>query len=690
MRLQSKRLVNGMSPMCTKSVRWSHADPDRKALTSLPDLACMTIDIKDALAETLAEALGHLVRVPEFEGVIDISGGRPSYTIADIKVLAKPPSPAYANEVCAEVGNETILQTLHDVAHASAVVLEISGPRVVGVNDRFGEDDPGDDAEEDQDAADPDFIELTLAGVPGCIRSGTVTWEADGGVRLVSPDAAQVGATVTHVFADGPSADQLHVYVEGIRASEATDDVEITCEIVIDGSEDNPVAFRGETLEATFRLSVTDLRWTGWKEDNVGGKSGERTELLVCDLDLRPAVKITKPEINGEFLVGRTTHSGDKLGDGGDKLVVEGEVRSMIDIVTDIRVNGEPVPRSQIFFLGHTVEGMTAGAAKELTDRPPPYDVTFEYELSPTSEGYLQLTKSRLLVVAAVNGSCPYPGKATISLDLTTCEKSEFSQNNYNVWTEVYATFADPWPSDPAYMTGTMVDFYDGTDQKFLYKTEVDHCGRGNGIVACYDTSGAQPGCGLYRLARPVLFLDSYGEHPSNTAIPPPGLHLCNVQEAVTVEYNNGETLGVRKLFPVDLQIEDGRDEGGLVPDAEEWTQGALLLAGGSNWLLRVLSPEHEELPDDAVLTLSVKNYGVQPNPFADFETRTWSRAEGEFSQLPAEFSLGSTNTGVAAFELEMTSEKYGLLARDRVKVVMLPPCGLHPDRNRDRLIKGL
>jgi hypothetical protein len=56
-------------------------------------------------------------------------------------------------------------------------------------------------------------------------------------------------------------------------------------------------------------------------------------ELLVCDLDLRPAVRLDQPQ-------GGTTFTS------GSDLTVAGTVRSMTDIVSNIRVNGESGVRS--------------------------------------------------------------------------------------------------------------------------------------------------------------------------------------------------------------------------------------------------------------------------------------------------------------------------------------------------------
>jgi hypothetical protein len=612
-----------------KAVRWSHADPSRKALVDTPALALMGIEIKDALAATPAEALGHLAPTPAFAGEVKIDGSRPSYLIDGVKILAKAPVPAYTNEVHAQVGNETILQTLHSAADDSAVVLEITGPRTVGVNDRFtvGGDsgtDPGDDAAENKAVTDPDFIELTLEGVPDCIVNGTVEWEVTEGVRLVSaPEAEQVGTTISHNFEGcAPGPDLLRVFVEGRKASDAIDDVTVTARVIVNGSEDNPRAFRGQTLEAEFKLTVTDLRWTGWKADDEGGRTDERTELLVCDLDLRPAVQISFPSVGSSVA-------------SGAPLLITGNAYSMLSVICDIRVNGQAVSQDQIQFMGTPVSSLTAESVRQLTDQPPPYFVSFTHVIESFS--------AESIVVEARGGIGPWPGRAERQISGTGKVRENL-------------------PSEPLYAPPScMVSFFD-QDWSFLYKTEVDHGGAGKGLVECYEKAGAQPDAGLFRLRQPVVFLDAYGH---NAAIPGPGLMIHPVDGAASIDYHNEQTIGMRKLFPVDLQVVHSGD---IVPDPIEWTTGAVLLAGHDNdGLLRVLNPEHADIPDDAVLTLTVKPYGDAPNPFDAFTPRSWDKSE--FSSLPAEISLVSDTPGIAVFELELASEQYGLLGRDRVKV---------------------
>ena len=76
--------------------------------------------------------------------------------------------------------------------------------------------------------------------------------------------------------------------------------------------------------------------------------------------------------------------------------------------------------------------------------------------------------------------------------------------------------------ASPVYNEPAMTDFFDGDGAwESLYKTEVDHCGAGAGVVDCVGTNGAQPSGGLFRLRQPLIFVSETGKHPYLAA---PGL----------------------------------------------------------------------------------------------------------------------------------------------------------------------
>ena len=620
-------------------IRWEHADPSHARMESMPDLAAMQIDIKDATAEDEDEAYSHLTKTPDFAGDHYITGATPSFDISEIKVFASIPSPAYTNELSPEIGNEQVLMNLCGVSQDSAVVLEIKGENTVVVNDRFeGSGDPGDDAVEDRANSDPDFIRLDLSGVPDCIVKGTVTWEVQSGdIRLVSHDATQVETSVRAIFASAFPAEYKYIYVEGLEASDAIDDCLIRMDIELDAGDasSNPAAFQGQTLSAEFKLTVTDQRWTGWKEDGEVGKTGERLDMLACDLDLRPAVRIDTP------VLGETVATIDSV-------TVTGSVRSMIDIVRDIRINGEQVPQADILFLGQSVDGMTADSVREFTDAPPPYVVTFEYNLQADHE-----TLQSIEVVAR-NGIGPLSGSAERKLTLETLEPPDNGS---------YVTFVEDLPSDPAYNLPDMVEFFDA-GWKFLYKTEVDHRGAGKAVVECYEKDGVQPDGGLFRLRMPVIFLHNYGD---NNAIPGPGIFLDESHEIAPIEYNNGVKTGRRKLYPVELNVTDNT---GIVSNSIEWTHGAILVPNSTSGTLEISLPEiDDDFPEDATVTLKVADVDGHNNPYSGFTTVTYNDPENE---LPATISLPAvSDAGVASFEVEISTD-YGIIAKDRVKVSVI------------------
>lgn len=334
---------------------------------------------------------------------------------------------------------------------------------------------------------------------------------------------------------------------------------------------------------------------------------------------------------------------------------MSGSVRSMVDIVTDIRVNGQPVSLSDISFLG-TPAGHLVGfgglpdpeALSDLTDRPPPYVVTFTH----TVEGF----SSDEVRVEARNGISDRPGFALRRVGYTDPEEGEPASG----------TVSERLVASPAYDLPEMVEFFDGqSGWEFLRKAEVDHCGRGKGIVDCVETCGAQPGEGLFRLRLPTVFVP---EKDLNGAIPGPGLFLGDdVSEPVEARYDNGRTTGIRKLFAADLLVE-GRE--GDVPDTEEWWRGAALVADGDPGALTVKNPfDQADLPDDARLTLEVQAVDGQDNPFAGFAAGPWT---ADTMSADVEVALAPDGAGSAAFVLTLSSAKYGLLAKDRVRVGVL------------------
>jgi hypothetical protein len=626
----------------TLAARWVDAGPSHKRVEAMPATAQMNISIKDARAGTPEEAPGSLESLPEFLGSIHATGEKPAYEIEEIKIFAREPSIAYTNEINPEVGNEMILQALlgensTPATRASAAVVEISGSKFVGVNDRFPAPyDPGEDAAANANPhTDPDMIGLHVEGVK-LFNDAIITWTVlAGDVRLVSLDGTQVGATVTGEVDLDSSEDSAYtsVLVEGRKASKEIDDVVVRFKIEY-GTDDTekPVAFRDQFMEAEHRLTVTDLRWTGWAEDGNPEKSGKRTDMLACDLDLRPAARIDLPEAEDELIL-------------GDPVLVKGTVRSMLDIVRHIKVNGQLVPQDKIHFMGQPVAGLTAASVAAMTDRLPPYEVTFEYELEELDTDRIQ--------VEARNGIGPWPGiaKRKVQFDMPV---------PYAGSTGVVSAveLAKPAFGDLA----DAVSFFDanpaGQGWAFLYKTEVDHHGAARGVVNCYNQAGAQAP-GLYRLSKPVVFLERYDS--ANHAIPGPGISLKIADDPAEAVYSNGATTGKRMLFPVELQVEDA---GGIVPGAIEWLRGALLPDDGENGKLRILSPEHDDLPSDAELTLTY--VAESGNPFPAFaESQVLS-----MDSLPIEFELAPTaGHGVAVFEITLKSELYGLLSKDRARV---------------------
>jgi hypothetical protein len=621
----------------TLAARWVDAGPSHKRVEAMPATAQMNISIKDARAGTPEEAPGSLDSLPEFLGSIHATGEKPAYEIEEIKIFAREPSIAYTNEINPEVGNEMILQALlgedsTPATRASAAVVEISGSKFVGVNDRFPVgSDPGDDVGTHQRPQDdPDLGSLSIDGIPP-IRA-EITWTVEGAKALL---ACKVGEHVTFGSSisgtydpDLPETEGYkRVWVEGREASDEIDDVVVKFKIAYGPDPEIPVAFRGErTLEdIEHRLTVTDLRWTGWAEDGNPEKSGKRTDMLACDLDLRPAARIDLPEAEDELIL-------------GDPVLVKGTVRSMLDIVRHIKVNGQLVPQDKIHFMGQPVAGLTAASVAAMTDRLPPYEVTFEYEIEELDTDRIQ--------VEARNGIGPWPGIAKRKVQFDVPVPYVGSTGVVSAVEIANPAFGD---LDDA------VAFFDFNDGAFLYKTEVDHHGAAAGVVTAFRPAAAQDR-GLYRMHKPVIFLDlpAYG---GNGAIRGPGLFLEDGHKIAEIVHNGGK----RKLFPVDLSVSDSV---GAVPNAIEWTHGALLTTSSSAGSLIVRLPETDsDIPAAATVTLSIADVPGQPNPYSSFVQQTFS-----VSSLPRTVNLPPVSTaGSASFIASLAVD--GQLSEDRVRV---------------------
>ena len=554
----------------TLSASWGSAGPSHRATVGPPEGCTADVRIGDALSETPEEAVAALdlrpgVALPEAHGT------RPDYELSGVRIFRKAPTQWRTNELAmTELGVSALWAEHRGVTRASAVGLELSCDSAIPVNDRFPEGDPGEDAETDRSPVDPDFGMVALTGLPDCIRSASYTWTVtDDRARLVLVDLD--GSLVVATSWTG-RMDAGHPLVfpaiEGRGVSLSPDDAELVFRMTVDGDASNPPAFRGKELSARCRFTVFGMQWETWTAQ-AGAAPGRRRNLLTCDLDLRPAVLLDAPAPSY-----------------GRPLTVTGTVRSMSDVVLDVRVNGEPVPLSEIMFLGQSGDALTNGTPDALAwGMEPPYEVRFEHELPAFTNDLL-----RIEAFGTVNR---LPGVSEWTVEWTDSPE----EGDAGLAEEA---FRSPEPPD-----ADMEAFYNG-DQPFLHALHIVRPGGGAGVLVAETPETnllcVAVGDGAYRSELPVVFLS--GRHGSRLSLPGPGiLWLNDPGTTLLATYGEEPFASAAELFPCQLSVLPPTGAG--CDDADEWWMGN---ASGTNAqaLVRVDDPFLLPfLPDNARLSVT-------------------------------------------------------------------------------------
>lgn len=616
-----------------RNIRKAESMPSEKALVFPPASCLATINGGDALAADSDAFFSHLQSIPNIQMPREAEEGPPDWKVKQVKLFKKAAKHYYKNEmVLAGLGTTAVREILWGETQDTAVGLELTCDPVVCVNDLYEDGDPGDNAATNQVWTDPDFIgPVELDGLPECIRAGTYYWEISGGANLVIQEGGGlfVGKSYTGNYAAGIK----YPKVEGRESSTDKEDVEIRFRLETGSSTENPKAFRAKTFPASAKLTVADTRWTVSKPDGEAGRSAERTDLLSCDLDLRPCIALA---------------SFDPV--FATNLAVSGVVTSMCDIVRDIRVNGAQVPMTNIRFRDESVENFNDATIKEKTwGLDPPYVVTFDYTIPDF--------RTNVVFVEAFGTRTAFPGSHRTAVSFPI-----------NVAAGTNGLCSAP-QADPVSKNLSFEDFY-RQDWDFLYKFEVDHAGSGSGILECQPdlTCGSQ---GIdreyHRLELPMLFF------PPDT---PPAISrigkgfLTNLvdRSAVTGRYETATGPdSISKLFPCQLTVYgmDNRP----VPDCDEWWLGAFAALGTE---VR-LEPVCPELPAGRSETAKITLKKTRDDPagggsdavFPDFTEIVWTGRTGVETQ-----TLHPATAGVAEFELSIESDL--CTSKDRVRVTVI------------------
>ena len=616
-----------------RNIRKAESMPSEKALVFPPASCLATINGGDALAADSDAFFSHLQSIPNIQMPREAEEGPPDWKVKQVKLFKKAAKHYYKNEmVLAELGTTAVREILWNETQDTAVGLELTCDPVVCVNDLYEDGDPGDNAATNQVWTDPDFIgPVKLDGLPECIRAGTYYWEISGGANLVIQEGGGlfVGKSYTGNYAAGIKCPK----VEGRESSTDKEDVEIRFRLETGSSTENPKAFRAKTFPAFAKLTVADTRWTISKPDGEAGRSAERTDLLSCDLDLRPCIALD---------------SFDPV--YATNLVVSGVVTSMCDIVRDIRVNGAQVPMTNIWFRDESVEDFDEATIKEKTwGLDPPYVVAFEHTIPDF--------RTNVVFVESFGTRTAVPGRHRTAVSFPT-----------NAVAGTNGLCGAP-QADPVSKNLSFEDFY-RQDWDFLYKFEVDHAGSGSGILECQPdlTCGSQ---GIdreyHRLELPMLFF------PPDT---PPAISrigkgfLTNLVDMASVTGRYETATGrdsISKLFPCQLTVYgmDNRP----VPDCDEWWLGAFAALGTE---VR-LEPVCPELPAGRSETAKITLKKTRDDPagggsdavFPDFTEIVWTGRTGVETQ-----TLHPATAGVAEFELSIESDL--CTSKDRVRVTVI------------------
>ena len=306
----------------------------------------------------------------------------------------------------------------------------------------------------------------------------------------------------------------------------------------------------------------------------------------------------------------------------------------MIDLPTDVRVNGTPVAATNLLVGGRTVEEALADGTWGLE---PPYEVSFRHEM-PSFSG-------ETLEVAAFGSVSAHPGF------------HRFRGLGSGATNEVRS---------PVLASPTMTGFYGD----FLYKFEADHAGSGLGFLDCDEglRCGSQAtNLPLYRLERTLLFLPPDADGPGGTRTEgfqiedtPSGAPARGAYDAQGLDDGSSAT-SISPIFPCDLDVKGG--DGIVVPDCDEWWLGAFTEPGKTATLVVGDALETAGIPTNGVATLS-KTSDVG-GVFPDFQTLTWRY--GEPPPSAEALALTAAAPGVATFELRLSGEE--LASWDRVKI---------------------
>ena len=584
---------------------------NHRAIVQAPDESMLDVLGGDALACSGDEFLQHLSCNPALQGFVDVSGTCPDFAVSGISVFLKPATSYLTNEmVVAALGEDAVSVGIHGRTLDECCSLRLNADAVL----------PAEDCNAEVEGV------LCVSGVPDCVKSGRITWSAEGGRCLLACTNGESRTGVSTLSCDYTGGPVPNARLYGTTPSEEVEDEVVRFSLAVDDSDENPRAMRGRTLSASARVTVADCHWNSYP------RAGARSDFVSCDLDLRPWIAV------------------EPLGEASTSFcTIRGTAVSMCDVVRDIRVDGRHVSLDRMSFAGERLSDLDVAALSEMTwGMEPPYVVSFEYDLPDPPDGSVK--------VEAYGAATRHPGVAILDAD------GAVSQS-------------------PSAWTGTWTDFYrQSAGYDFLYDFVVRHPGAPHAVLDCQPNLSCAVygnGSGCYALDRPLVFLNGAEDTFDAESVRAGGLQWKNV-EKYTVEgtYPAPKGGAVSTLVTCDLSVcsVDSQDP---VPDADEWWRGARIASDGGIVLKGELPDDLTALSGQARMVL--RKISDEDGVFPGFSDVV---AEGGLPVGPV------TNFAVAAgraeFEL-VAQDSRGVFARDRVTVTVLDVKGrLCADFNHD------
>lgn len=520
----------------------------------------------------------------------------------------------------------------------SAVATKVTGATVVGVNDDLEQGDPGDDIAQHQDPADPDLVTLTAVGFGDFthehIEKAKVEWEVvSGDIKLMSLDGTKVGTAIE--FTDHRDPESYVVKVSGERESDALNDARVRVRLTVEDSMAKAPALHGQVFTATAELTVADVRWVNWKdEDESSGPQPETNLWQANDLGPQVLIESVSPDV--------AQHNRP--------LTLRGKVRGFTDVPT-LTVDGQVVQ----------LPISNAEPSTPANPNPPqgPFVAVWEVTITPR--------RDRSVIQVIATSSTGATGSDTVLMKWQRPGQGNGGGNagGGSGGPPITGDLIQ-LPSSLPYMTDAQAA---QEHSPFLYAAEVRHIGQASAAVSAgapKPLSALKGNQGVFRNTRPVMFTHDLGAAPSTID---PLNNIITDRQVLTYAGGNGVK---HALFPIDGQL-IALPTGSLA-NGVEWANGArLILKDEDNdgyhdeFFAVSLNPIDPLVPGEGEIVIepfTIEGEAAIEHAFGQSLTVDVANHRNGFS-VP----LRIKGRGVAGLRIRLFDEENRELARDRMRV---------------------